>query len=75
MAKHFSLPNKIKLEISGWCSPSVWGHLQNLGFLDLALQKKILKDKVNVRLALSDVFLHFTLVWKQQPFLRFVYCW
>lgn len=56
----FSLPKKIKLEISGWySSPSVWGgtyRTLSLGSLDIALQKKILKDKVNVRLALSDVF-------------------
>lgn len=59
------MPNKIKLEVSGWySSPSVWGgtyRTLSLGSLDLALQKKILKDKVNVRLALSDVF--FTSPW------------
>ena len=55
----FSLPNKIKLEISGWySSPGVWGgtyRTRSLGSLDIAMQKKILKDKVNVRLAVSDV--------------------
>ena len=56
----FSLPNKIKMEVSGWfSSPSVWGgtyRTKSLGSLDLAVQKKILKDKLNVRLAISDLF-------------------
>lgn len=56
----FSLPRKIKLEVSGWfSSPSVWGgtyRTKSLGSLDLAIQKKILKDKINVRIAVSDLF-------------------
>ncbi len=62
----FSLPNKIKLEISGWfSSPSVWGgtyRTKSLGSLDLAFQKKIFKDKINVRMAVSDLF--YTSKWK-----------
>lgn len=62
----FSLPKKIKLEVSGWfSSPSVWGgtyRTKSLGSLDLAVQKKILKDKINVRMAVSDVF--FTSPWR-----------
>ena len=56
----FSLPSKIKLEVSGWfSSPSVWGgtyRTKSLGSLDLAIQKKILHDKFNVRMAISDLF-------------------
>ena len=62
----FSLPKKIKLEVSGWfSSPSVWGgtyRTKSLGSLDLAVQKKILKDKINVRMAVSDIF--FTSPWR-----------
>lgn len=62
----FSLPKKIKLEVSGWfSSPSVWGgtyRTKSLGSLDLAVQKKILKDKINFRMAVSDVF--FTSPWR-----------
>ncbi len=61
-----SLPSKIKLEVSGWFSgPSVWGgtyRTESLGSLDLALQKKILNDKLNIRMAFSDVF--FTSNWR-----------
>ena len=62
----FSLPSKIKLEVSGWfSSPSVWGgtyRTKSLGSLDLAIQKKILHDKFNVRMAVSDLF--YTSNWK-----------
>ena len=62
----FSLPKKIKLEVSGWfSSPSVWGgtyRTKSLGSLDLAVQKKVWKDKINVRMAVSDVF--FTSPWR-----------
>ena len=56
----FSLPSKIKFEVSGWfSSPSVWGgtyRTKSLGSLDLAVQKKVFKDKINVRMAVSDLF-------------------
>lgn len=62
----FKLPKKISLEISGWySSPSVWGgtyRTESLGSLDVALQKKFLKDKLNCRLAFSDIL--FTSPWK-----------
>ncbi|MEO0059685.1 MAG: hypothetical protein RLZZ312_1332 [Bacteroidota bacterium] len=62
----FSLPKKIKFEVSGWfSSPSVWGgtyRTKSLGSLDLAIQKKVWKDKINVRMTLSDVF--FTSPWR-----------
>ena len=61
-----SLPSKIKLEVSGWFSgPSVWGgtyRTESLGSLDLAIQKKIINDKLNIRMAFSDVF--FTSNWR-----------
>lgn len=61
----FSLPKKIKMEISGWySSPSVWGgtyRTQALGSLDFAIQKKIIKEKFNLKLAVSDIF--FTSPW------------
>ncbi len=56
----FSLPSKTKLEVSGWfTTPSVWGgtyRTKSLGSLDLAVQKKVLKDKLNIRMAVSDLF-------------------
>ena len=62
---NITLPKKINLEISGWFnSPSVWGgtyRTASLGSLDIALQKKFLKDKLNVRVAVSDVL--FTSPW------------
>lgn len=62
----FTLPQKIKLEVSGWfSSPSIWGgtfRTKSLGSLDIAVQKKILKDRINVRMAVSDVF--FTSPWR-----------
>ncbi len=62
---NITLPKKINLEISGWFnSPSVWGgtyRTESLGSLDIALQKKFLKDKLNVRIAVSDVL--FTSPW------------
>jgi hypothetical protein len=62
----FSLPRNIKLEVSGWfSSPSVWGgtyRTKSLGSLDLAVQKKVWHDKINVRMAVSDIF--FTSPWR-----------
>ena len=61
-----SLPRNWKLEISGWFStPSVWGGTylaKSLGSLDIAVQKKIFKDKISARLAVNDVF--FTSFWR-----------
>jgi len=62
----FSLPKKVKMEISGWFStPSVWGGTylaKSLGSLDIAFQKKIFNEKVSARLAFSDVL--FTSFWR-----------
>ncbi len=62
----FSLPKKIKFEVSGWySSPSVWGgtyRTKALGSLDVAVQKKFFNDQFNLRLAVSDVF--FTSPWR-----------
>lgn len=62
----FTLPNKFNLEVSGWySSPGIWGGTyatRSIGSLDLALQKKILKEKISARLAISDVF--FTSPWR-----------
>ncbi|MFN8354583.1 MAG: TonB-dependent receptor [Spirosomataceae bacterium] len=56
---NFSLPRKWNLEVSGWySSPGIWGGTyvtRGQGSLDLALQKKILKEKVALRVAVSDV--------------------
>ena len=57
---NFKLPKGINLEVSGWFnSPSVWGgtyRTASLGSLDMAVQKKFLKDKMTLRLAVSDIF-------------------
>lgn len=62
----FTLPKGFKAEVSGWfSSPSVWGGTyltKSLGSLDLAVQKKILKDKIDARLSMSDIF--FTSPWR-----------
>jgi iron complex outermembrane recepter protein len=60
------LPKKWNFEVSGWFgSPGIWGgtyKTKSLGSLDLALQKKILNDKMSVRIAGGDVL--FTSPWK-----------
>ncbi len=62
---NFTLPKGFQFEISGWySSPSVWGgtyQTRSLGSLDLALQKKFMDEKLNLRIAVSDVF--FTSPW------------
>lgn len=62
----FSLPQKWNLEVSGWySSPGIWGGTyvtRSQGSLDLALQKRILNEKVSFRLAVSDLF--FTSPWR-----------
>lgn len=56
----FSLPKGYKLECSGWfSSPGVWGgvFLYDPSFsLDLGVQKKFWKDRMNVKLSVSDIF-------------------
>ncbi len=56
----FSLPWKLKFELSGWGStPSVWGGVfrtQGNFSIDTGLQRKFLDNKLSVRLAVSDIF-------------------
>ena len=61
----FTLPKGFKMEVSGWYnSPSVWGGTYQtaaLGSLNIALQKKFFKEKLNARLAFNDVL--YTIPW------------
>jgi outer membrane receptor protein involved in Fe transport len=56
----FDLPLGFKGEISGWYSgPGVWGGVfryEPSWSLDLGLQRKFLKDRLNVRLNANDIF-------------------
>ncbi len=56
----FTLKHNIKMEISGWySSTSIWqGNMKSapMGGIDIGFQKKILKDKGNLRIMFSDVF-------------------
>jgi len=62
----FKLPNNFRLEVSGWYnSPSIWGgtyKIKSIGSLNLAVQKKIMNNKMTLRLAVNDVL--FTSQWK-----------
>jgi iron complex outermembrane recepter protein len=61
----FTLPRKWNLEVSGWFnSPGIWGGTyatRSQGSLDVAVQKKVLRDKMSVRLSVSDLL--FTSPW------------
>lgn len=56
----FDLPAGFKFELSGWYSgPGVWGGVFKYDpsySLDLGIQRKFLKDKLNVRLSANDIF-------------------
>jgi iron complex outermembrane recepter protein len=56
----FSLPNKIKAEVSGWYSgPGVWGgvFLFDPSYsLDFGIQRRFFKEKLNIKLSAADVF-------------------
>lgn len=56
----FKLPGGFRGEVSGWfAGPGVWGGVfktDSQWSLDLGLQKKFLKDALNVRLSMNDVF-------------------
>ncbi|MFM8487776.1 MAG: outer membrane beta-barrel protein, partial [Bacteroidota bacterium] len=56
----FDLPFDLKGEISGYYSgPGVWGGVflyDSNWSLDLGLQRKFLKNRLNVRLSVSDIF-------------------
>ena len=60
-----NLPWKLRMEISGWySSPSIWGgtyQTDALGSLNLAFQKKYMKDKLTARLSFNDIL--FTSPW------------
>jgi outer membrane receptor protein involved in Fe transport len=62
----FKLPNKWRAEVSGWySSPSIWGgtyETKSLGSLNLAIQKKLMNDKMTLRVAVNDVL--FTSPWR-----------
>ena len=64
----FPLPQKLKLEVSGWYNgPSIWGgtfRTRPQGALNLGVQRKFLGDKLNARLAVDDVF--FTSGWRAE---------
>ena len=55
-----TLPKKITLEVSGFYnSPSVWGGtFLNKAFwgVDAGLQKRLMKDKATIKMAVSDIF-------------------
>ena len=57
----FNLPKDIKLELSGWYnSRSIWegSFLMNpMGAMDVGIQKRILKNKGNLKVSYSDIFL------------------
>lgn len=56
----FSLPWKLKFEVSGWySSPSVWGGTFRTDAnysIDMGISKKFLNDKANLKLSMGDVF-------------------
>lgn len=62
----FKLPRGFRAEVSGWySSPSVWGgtyRTKSLGSLNLAVQKKIMKDRMTIRVAVNDVL--YTSPWR-----------
>jgi iron complex outermembrane recepter protein len=62
----FKLPNKWNFEVSGWFgSPGIWGgtyKTKSLGSLDMAFQKKLLQERISLRVAASDIL--FTSPWR-----------
>jgi len=53
------LPGKFKLQVSGfYYSPQVYGirNYKNVWELDLAIQKKFLKDRLSISLSVFDIF-------------------
>lgn len=60
MQHTFTLPKKMTLEVSGFFnSPFVWGgtfQSKSMGSVDLGLQRKLLKDRANLKISVSDVF-------------------
>ncbi|MEM6965502.1 MAG: TonB-dependent receptor [Bacteroidota bacterium] len=62
----FILPEGFRLEVSGWfSSPSVWSGTyltKSMGSLNVAIQKKLMNDRLSVRIAGSDIL--FTSFWR-----------
>ncbi|MBD3636349.1 MAG: TonB-dependent receptor [Crocinitomicaceae bacterium] len=62
----FLLPAGFKLEVSGWFnSPSIWGGtylVSSMGSVNMAVEKKFLKDRLSVRVFANDIF--FTSYWR-----------
>lgn len=60
MQHSFMLPKKFTLEISGWYnSPGIWGGnfaTGSMWSMDAGLQKKVMKDRGNLKLSISDIF-------------------
>ncbi|MEK7254377.1 MAG: outer membrane beta-barrel family protein, partial [Bacteroidota bacterium] len=60
MQHTITLPWKLKGEVSGWFSgPGVWGGIfkyEPSWSLDLGLQRKFLRERLNARLSASDIF-------------------
>ena len=56
----FTLPKGWTAEVSGWYnSPSLWGgtfKMNAMWSMDMGIQKKIMKDKGNIKLGVSDIF-------------------
>ncbi len=56
----FKLPQNWALEVSGWYNaPSLWGgtfEMEAMWSIDAGLQKKLMKNRANLRLAVSDIF-------------------
>jgi iron complex outermembrane receptor protein len=56
----FQIPGDFTLELSGWYnSPSLWGgnfEMDAQWSMDAGLQKKILNDRGNLKLSVSDIF-------------------
>ena len=61
----FKLTNNWRAEVSGWySSPSIWGGTyvtRSMGSLNVAVQKKLMNDKMILRLAVNDVL--YTSTW------------
>ncbi|MEZ4898426.1 MAG: TonB-dependent receptor [Saprospiraceae bacterium] len=55
----FTLPYDFRLEVSGWYnSPSLWGgtfRMDGMGSLDIGIQKKLLNNRANLKVSVSDV--------------------
>ena len=60
MQHSFILPAKFTFEVSGWYnSPGIWGGnfaTDEMYAIDAGLQKKVMKDRGNIKLSISDIF-------------------